>query len=164
MAALKDVFGWGLELQEFYAEPPRTSRSVGGKATDTIPDREVNHDRPARAECPCGVRRVRGHDCRAARTCDVFHAIDRDGQLPLDDVPHLLFRMAVLVYRNGVSIDLVVHEGHVVGVEETTVPTRKRLPGMQLARVDESHDVRISAAEACLAGQRRLRGPGDRSP
>lgn len=39
----------GLELREFYAQPPRTSRSVGGKATDTIPDRKVDHDRPARA-------------------------------------------------------------------------------------------------------------------
>ena len=89
----------------------------------------------------------------------MLHPIDRDGQLPLDDVPHLLFRMVVLMYRDGVSVDLVVHEGHVVGVKETTVPTRQWLPGVQLTRVDESHDARISAAETCHSGCHRTSTP-----
>lgn len=74
----------------------------------------------------------------------MLDAIDRDGQRPLYDVPHLLFRMVVLVDRDGVGIDLVVHKRHVVGVKESTVPTLEWLPGAQLARVYERHDGRIS--------------------
>lgn len=125
-------------------EADRDSRSSGGDATDTIADRKVDDNHTAGAECPCRVRSVRRNDCRTAGARDVLYAIDRDRQLPLDYVPHLLFRMVVLVDRGGVGVDLVVDKCHVVGVKETTVPTRQWLRGTQLARVDEGHDARIA--------------------
>ena len=84
-------------------EADRDSRSSGGDATDTIADRKVDDDRTAGAEAPCRVRSVRRNNCRTAGARDVLYAIDRDRQLPLDYVPHLLLRMVVLGDRGGVK-------------------------------------------------------------
>src|SRR5262249_59060035 len=75
------------------------------------------------------------------------------------EVPTPLCRMVGTMYGEGVSVDLVVPEGHGVGVKETTVPARQWLPGVQLTRVDESHDARISAAETCHSGCHRTSTP-----
>jgi hypothetical protein len=51
--------------------------------------------------------------------------------------------MAMLVERHGVRRDLVVREGHVLGVEEASTPTWKRFSRSQLGCVDEGHAWRI---------------------
>ena len=62
------------------------------------------------------------YDRRATRADDMLLAVGGDGQLPFDDVPHLLLGVVVLVDGDRVRVDLVYANVMWSEWEEASIP------------------------------------------
>ena len=108
------------------------SRQVGSQ-------RVVGDDGPAGTEGADRMRGVGRHDRHAACTEHLFLAGDGQGQLPVDDVPHLLLLVLVLVQRRRAGRDVVVGERHVRGMEEPAAPPGQGLSRQHVGGPEEGH-------------------------
>src|ERR1035437_7143199 len=80
------------------------------------------------------------HDRRLTSVHDPRVVSDHHLHLTLDDMPHLLVRVAVQVHP-GARLDLVIGEGHVLGMKETAQPSGPRLLDRELTGFDEGHRI-----------------------
>src|SRR5215475_12471310 len=84
------------------------------------------------------MARIGRDDSDNPRPCDLDGAVDRELQFAVDDLVDLLLRMEVLVDR-GALVELVVGEGHGLGMEVAAAPTGQALHDRKRVRVDKGH-------------------------
>ena len=95
-------------------------------------DRLAAGDRLNRMSC------VGWNDSGGAGSHALSHAVDRDLQFAFDDLPHLFFRMEMLMNRRA-CVEFVVRESHAGRIKITAPPSGLAFDHRQLVGIDECH-------------------------
>ena len=95
-------------------------------------DRLAAGDRLNRMSC------VGWNDSDEAGSHAPGHAVDRDLQFAFDDLPHLFFKMEMLMNRRA-CVEFVVRESHAGRIKITASPPGLAFDHRQLVGIDECH-------------------------
>jgi len=111
-----------------------------GFARDLESQWVIDDDRFRGRQRPRMVWHVGWNDRRIARAENLFGTADRDGDPTGGHIPDLFLRVVMLMNRHGIGVNVIGSDGHVLRMEETSSPPRKRLSVRHVASVDEGHE------------------------